>query len=62
MSQKKLKISIGSDDFITVRTESDFFVDNSDFIIKVLDSGEIAQVITMPRRMGKSLNLSMLKY
>ena len=58
---KKLKISLGSDNFKELVTTSDIFVDKSLFIQEALDSGEKAILITRPRRWGKSLALDMLK-
>lgn len=59
--EKKLKISLGSDNFKKLVTTSDIFVDKSLFIKEVLESGEEAILITRPRRWGKSLALDMLK-
>lgn len=58
---KKLKISLGSDNFKELVTTSDVFVDKYLFIQEALDSGEKAILITRPRRWGKSLALDMLK-
>ena len=60
-SHKQLKLPMG-DDFKTSITESDVFVDKTLFIKEILDSGEEAILITRPRRWGKSMSLSMLRY
>ena len=56
------KLPIGISDFKELREENRYFVDKSLFIKEIMD--EDAQVILLPRprRFGKTLNLSMLKY
>jgi hypothetical protein len=58
-----LRIPIGIDDFRMVREGKLEYVDKSDFIRQVIERAGV-QVILLPRprRFGKSLNLSMLRY
>jgi hypothetical protein len=58
-----LRIPIGIDDFRTLREAKLEYVDKSDLIRQVIDQPGV-QVILLPRprRFGKSLNLSMLRY
>ncbi len=59
----KLKgIPIGVDDFKDLITSNLKFVDKSLFIKEIIDDGSKVKLITRPRRFGKTLNLSMLKY
>jgi hypothetical protein len=52
----------GTDDFAKIRAKGSLFVDKSSFIkIFMKDANEV-NVILRPRRFGKSLNLSMLRY
>ncbi len=56
-----LKSSLGADDFKDFRDEGGYFVDKSLFIKEVVD-GAKAMLFPRPRRFGKTLNLSMLRY
>ena len=60
-NKKPLSTNLGVDNFKRIATESDVFVDKSLFIKEVIDSTEMAILITYPRRWGKTLNLDMLK-
>ncbi len=51
---------LGLDDFIKIREGGYYFVDKSDFIAEVLDSRAEVQLITRPRRFGKTINMTML--
>lgn len=55
------KISIGHQDFETVRREDYFYVDKTGLIKEWWESGDCVTLITRPRRFGKTLNLSMLE-
>ncbi len=56
------KLPIGIDDFKKIISENYHYVDKSLFIKEILDFGSEIALITRPRRFGKTLNLSMLKY
>ncbi|MFH1644235.1 MAG: AAA family ATPase [bacterium] len=58
----KKKLPVGISDFEKLISNNYYFVDKSLFIKEVLDSGAAATLIPRPRRFGKTLNLSMLKY
>lgn len=53
-------ISIGKQDYASLREEDYFFVDKTDFIKKWWETGDEITLITRPRRFGKTLNMSML--
>ena len=55
-------IGIGIDDFRTIIKEKCFYIDKTKFIEEVEENKTQVQLITRPRRFGKSLNMSMLKY
>src|SRR3989304_2921796 len=55
-------LPIGVDDFKKIITEDYYYVDKTLLIKEVLDSKVSATLITRPRRFGKTLNMSMLKY
>ncbi|SHH39266.1 AAA family ATPase [Tepidibacter thalassicus] len=56
------KISIGISDFKKLISENYYYVDKSLFIKEIIDDGSEVILIPRPRRFGKTLNMSMLKY
>ena len=54
-------ISIGNQDFETIRSENYFYIDKTNFIWEWWESGDSVTLITRPRRFGKTLNMSMLE-
>jgi hypothetical protein len=59
---KKKKVLIGYDDFVALLENGGYFVDKSLLIKELVDTPNQVTLITRPRRFGKSLNFSMLKY
>ena len=55
------KLNIGNSDFKRVRIEGDYFIDKSLLIHDVLD-GSVVTLLPRPRRFGKTLNMTMLRY
>ena len=53
-------ISIGKQDFASLRESNYFFVDKTHFISEWWESGDDITLIARPRRFGKTLNMSML--
>lgn len=60
MDRKKLPV--GQDDFRKLIENGYYFVDKSLFIKELLDKRDLVNLITRPRRFGKTLNMSMLQY
>lgn len=58
----KQTISIGNQDFASIRNNDYFYIDKSDFIKEWWESGDSVTLITRPRRFGKTLNMSMTDY
>ena len=56
------KILAGLSDFRKIMEANGLYVDKSDFISELMDSGSEVVAIARPRRFGKSLNMSMLSY
>ena len=56
------EIGIGESDFKMLRKKDYYFVDKSLFIKDIIDNSSKVALITRPRRFGKTLNMSMLKY
>lgn len=54
-------ISIGKQNFASLRENDYFFVDKSNFIREWWENGDDITLITRPRRFGKTLNMSMLE-
>ncbi len=52
---------VGTDDFKKLRDDGGYFVDKS-LLIKEVIAGSNALLLPRPRRFGKTLNLSMLRY
>ncbi|MCR4430909.1 MAG: ATP-binding protein [Tepidanaerobacteraceae bacterium] len=59
---RKKGIPIGIDDFRDMIVSNGYFVDKSLFIKEIIDDISKVKLITRPRRFGKTLNLSMLRY
>ena len=57
-----LRMPIGQSDFRLLRQEKCYFADKSLFIKDILEDSARVILITRPRRFGKTLNLSMLRY
>lgn len=58
----KARLPIGVSDFQKMIREGYYYVDKSLFIKELIDSGSESILIPRPRRFGKTLNLSMLRY
>ncbi len=56
------KLPIGLSDFKEVREEDYYYVDKSLFIKEVINRSAKVLLLPRPRRFGKTLNLSMLRY
>ena len=56
------RIALGISDFKDLRDNKAYFVDKSFFIKEVIDENFQTILLPRPRRFGKTLNLSMLKY
>ena len=56
------KIPIGIDDFKKIRENNIYYVDKTKYIEKILVDTSEVKLFTRPRRFGKTLNMSMLKY
>ncbi len=57
-----LRMPIGQSDFGLLIRKKNYFVDKSLFIQELLEDSADIILITRPRRFGKTLNLSMLRY
>ena len=56
------KLPVGLSDFKELRMRNYYFVDKSEFISEIINEYNKVILITRPRRFGKTLNLSMLRY
>ena len=57
-----LKLPVGIDDFAKLRTNDFYYVDKTRLIEQLLTNWGEVNLFTRPRRFGKTLNMSMLKY
>ena len=62
MEMRKKKLPIGIEDFQEIRTEGFYYVDKTEMIRELLENWAKVNLFTRPRRFGKSLNMSMLRY
>ena len=56
------KIPIGIENFKELIEENYFYIDKTKFIEEIVNDGAKVKLFTRPRRFGKTLNMSMLKY
>jgi len=56
------KLPIGISNFKGLIEEKYYYIDKTDFISEVINNGAKVILLPRPRRFGKTLNLSMLKY
>ena len=56
------RIPIGLSDFKELIEENYYYFDKTKFIDEVIQDGAKVKLFTRPRRFGKTLNMSMLKY
>ena len=60
--QNRRKLPIGLDNFEKLRNNDFYYVDKTKLIQLLMESGEEVNRLTRPRRFGKTLNMSMLRY
>ena len=58
----KLKLPVGIEDFREIRRKDFYYIDKTRLIEQLLDSWGKVNLFTRPRRFGKTLNMSMLRY
>ena len=57
----KTVISVGKQDFFSLRTNQNFYIDKTNFIREWWEAGDVVTLIARPRRFGKTLNMSMME-
>ena len=62
MKTRKKRLPIGVSDFKEIITKNYYYFDKTKFIENILDDGSKVKLFTRPRRFGKTLNISMLRY
>ena len=55
-------IGIGESDFKSLRLKNYYYIDKTMYIKDMIDNSSKVVLVTRPRRFGKTLNMSMLKY
>ena len=58
----KQGIGLGISDFKMIRLRNNYYIDKTMYIKDIIDNQSGVILITRPRRFGKTLNMSMLKY
>ena len=59
---KSMKLPVGIENFEEIRTEGYYYIDKTKLIEQLVDNRGKVNLFTRPRRFGKTLNMSMLKY
>ncbi|MGL5191300.1 MAG: AAA family ATPase, partial [Cetobacterium sp.] len=59
---ERKKLPIGVSDFKKLITENYYYIDKTGFIEEILEKRAKVTLICRPRRFGKTLNMSTLKY
>ena len=57
-----LKLPVGIENFEEIRKSGFYYVDKTKLIEQLLQNWGKVNLFTRPRRFGKTLNMSMLKY
>ena len=57
-----VKLPVGIENFEEIRTNGYYYVDKTNLIEQLFESRGKVNLFTRPRRFGKTLNMSMLKY
>ena len=60
--REKANLPIGIEDFGRIRRDGFYYVDKTGLIKSLLEHMAYVNLFTRPRRFGKTLNMSMLKY
>ena len=61
MTGEKKKLPVGIDTFDKIIRQNFYYVDKTEMIAELLQNWGEVNLITRPRRFGKSLNMNMLK-
>ena len=61
-SYAETKLPVGIEDFKEIRREGFYYIDKTRLIRDLLNNWGKVNLFTRPRRFGKTLNMSMLKY
>lgn len=61
-SKNEKALPVGIEDFKEIILKNYYYIDKSLFIKELLDNGSKVSLFTRPRRFGKTLALSMLRY
>ena len=59
---RKIKLPVGIEDFKEIRQEEFYYIDKTRLIEQLLEKWGKVNLFTRPRRFGKTLNMSMLRY
>lgn len=59
---KNLKLPVSIEDFQEIRNSEFYYIDKTGLIEQLLDNWGKVNIFTRPRRFGKTLNMSMLRY
>lgn len=59
---RKIKLPVGIEDFKEIRQEEFYYIDKTKLLEQLIEKWGKVNLFTRPRRFGKTLNMSMLRY
>ena len=62
MNESLLKLPVGIERFQEIRKSGFYYIDKTGLIEQLLENWGKANLFTRPRRFGKTLNMSMLRW
>ena len=62
MGEEKKRLPVGVENFEQIINDNYYYVDKTKLISELLHNGGMVNLITRPRRFGKTLNMSMLEH
>ena len=60
--EKKKRLPVGMENFSDIRRDDFYFVDKTGLIEELIEKRGAVNLLTRPRRFGKTLNMSMLRH
>ena len=60
--KKRKELDLGNSDFKNILTNNNYYIDKTLLIDEILNAEKQILLLPRPRRFGKTLNLSMLRY
>ena len=62
MGEEKKRLPVGLENFEQIINDNYYYVDKTGLISELIRNGGMVNLFTRPRRLGKTLNMSMMEY